>query len=143
MAERSQLVRELRHQDPAVRRRAARLLDHMTLDAETIEALVEVVRTDTAPKVRGAAVHALVCEPCKPEAGGLPIDLPALLIDVLLNDVSQEVRRHAVDGLRPYDDQPRVMAALRAALNDPAQKVRGKAAYILPFEERRRVRGLA
>ena len=81
MPERAELLEALRHTDPDVRRRAARALDHLPLDDQTVE------------------------------------------------------------GLRSAATEPRVQAALRAALNDAAFKIRWKVAcVILPFEEREAMR---
>ena len=73
----------LRDPDPDVRRRAARALDHLPLDDATVAALVELIRVERIPKVRGAAVHVLACEGCKPEACTLAFDVVGLLIEVL------------------------------------------------------------
>lgn len=126
----------LRDPDPDVRRRAARALDHLPLDDATVAALVELIRVERIPKVRGAAVHVLACEGCKPEACTLTLDVVGLLIELLRDDPSAEVRRQTIDGLRAAVHEPRVQEAVRAALTDPARKIRGKAAYLLPADER-------
>ncbi|HEU5097677.1 MAG TPA: HEAT repeat domain-containing protein [Roseiflexaceae bacterium] len=137
MPERAELLEALRHIDPDVRRRAARALDHLPLDEQTVEALIELARRETIPAVRSAAVHVLACEGCKSEACRTSHDIVGLLIDILRNDVSADVRRQTIDGLRSADTESRVRAALREALNDTSFKVRWKAAcIILPFEER-------
>ena len=137
MTERAELLGALHHPDPQVRRRAARALDHLPLDDQTVEALIALARRESIPAVRGAAVHVLACEGCKPEACRTSHDIVGFLIDILRNDVSADVRRQTIDGLRTASDEPRVRAALRAALNDAAFKIRWKAAcVILPFEER-------
>ena len=132
----------LRDTDPDVRRRAARALDHLPLDDETVRVLVDLIRVERIPEVRGAAVHVLACVGCKTETCSIKFDIVGLLIDVLMNDPSAEVRRQTIGGLQAADDQPRVQKAIRAALNDPSKKVRGKVAYILPLKERRAIRGL-
>jgi HEAT repeat protein len=137
MPERAALLEALRHADPDVRRRAARALDHLPLDEQTVEALIELARRDTFPAVRSAAVHVLACEGCKSEACQTSHDIVGFLINILRNDVSADVRRQTIDGLRSVSTEPRVQAALREALNDAAFKIRWKAAcIILPFEER-------
>jgi HEAT repeat protein len=127
--------------DADVRRRAARALDHLPLDNATVAALVDLIRVERIPKVRGAAVHVLACEGCKTEVCPLEFDVVGLLIELLRDDPSAEVRRQTIDGLRVANHEPRVQEAIRAALNDPSRKVRGKAVYLLPRDERR-VRGL-
>jgi HEAT repeat protein len=137
MPERADLLEALHHTDPDVRRRAARALDHLPLDEQTVEALIELARRETIPAVRSAAVHVLACEGCKSEACVTSHDIVGFLIDILRNDVSADVRRQTIDGLRSVNTEPRVQAALREALTDASFKVRWKAAcIILPFEER-------
>ena len=141
MPERAELLVSLHHADPDVRRRAARALDHLPLDEETVEALMALARRETIPTVRSAAVHVLACEGCKSEACVTSHDIVGFLIDILRNDVSADVRRQTIEGLRSAAMEPRVHAALRDALNDAAYKIRWKAAcVILPFEEREAIR---
>ena len=141
MTERAELLEALHHADPDVRRRAARALDHLPLDEQTVEALIALVRREKIPAVRSAAVHVLACEGCKSEACSTAHDIVGFLIDILQNDVSADVRRQTIDGLRSARTEPRVHVALREALNDAAFKIRWKAAgIILPFEEREAMR---
>ena len=141
MPERAELLEALRHTDPDVRRHAARALDHLPLDEQTVEALIALARRETIPAVRSAAVHVLACEGCKSEACQTSHDIVGFLIDILRNDVSADVRRQTIEGLRSAATEPRVQAALRAALNDAAFKIRWKVAcVILPFEEREALR---
>ncbi len=141
MTERAELLEALHHADPNVRRRAARALDHVPLDEQTVEALIALVRREKIPAVRSAAVHVLACEGCKSEACSTSHDIVGFLIDILQNDVSADVRRQTIDGLRSARTEPRVHVALREALNDAAFKIRWKAAgIILPFEEREAMR---
>ncbi len=139
--ERAELLAALHHPDPDVRRRAARALDHVPLTDQTVDALVALARRETIPAVRSAAVHVLACEGCKTDACPTSQDIVGLLIDILHNDVSADVRRQTIDGLRSAAMEPRVQSALRAALHDAAFKVRWKAAcIILPFAEREALR---
>jgi HEAT repeat protein len=141
MPERAELLVLLHHADPNVRRRAARALDHLPLTEETVEALMALAQRETIPAVRSAAVHVLACEGCKSEACVTSHDIVGFLIDILENDVSADVRRQTIDGLRSAATEPRVQTALRGALNDAAFKIRWKAACIvLPFEEREALR---
>jgi HEAT repeat protein len=141
MTERAELLEALHHADPDVRRRAARALDHLPLDEQTVEAIIALVRREKIPAVRSAAVHVLACEGCKSEACSTSHDIVGFLIDILHNDVSADVRRQTIDGLRSARTEPRVQVALREALNDAAFKIRWKAAGImLPFEEREAMR---
>ena len=141
MTARAELLEALHHADPDVRRRAARALDHLPLDEQTVEALIALVRREKIPAVRSAAVHVLACEGCKSEACSTSHDIVGFLIDILQNDVSADVRRQTIDGLRSARTEPRVQVALREALNDAAFKICWKAAgIILPFEEREAMR---
>jgi HEAT repeat protein len=125
----------LAHPDPGVRRFAARVLDHVTLEDETVEALVAMIRAEEIPKVRSAAVHVLACVGCKPIQCSPAVDLVGVLIDILLNDPSAEVRRQTLEGLRVAPPQERVMSACRAALADKSQKVRMKAGWVLSAQQ--------
>jgi HEAT repeat protein len=141
MPERAELLEALHHSDPDVRRRAARALDHLPLDEQTVESLIALARRETIPAVRSAAVHVLACEGCKSEICQTSHDIVGFLIDILRNDVSADVRRQTIEGLRPSALEPRVQAALRDALNDAAFKIRWKAAcVVLPFEQREALR---
>src|SRR4051795_9020808 len=145
MPERAELLEALHHTDPDIRRRAARALDHLPLDEQTVEAMIALARRETIPAVRSAAVHVLACEGCKSEACQTSHDIVGFLIDILRNDVSADVRRQTIEGLRSAATEPRVQSVLCEALNDAAFKIRWKAAcVILPFEEREalRARGL-
>jgi HEAT repeat protein len=125
----------LAHPDPAVRRFAARALDHVALEDETVEALVALIHAERIPKVRSAAVHVLACEGCKPKGCSLSADVVGVLIDVLLNDPSADVRRQTLEGLRVAPPQERVMAALHAALADRSQKIRVKTGWALRSQQ--------
>ena len=141
MPERGELLQALHDADPDVRRRAARALDHLPLDEQTVEALIALAQRETIPAVRSAAVHVLACEGCKSESCQTSHDIVGFLIHVLQNDVSADVRRQTIDGLRSATMDPRVQTALRQALNDASFKIRWKAAcVILPFEEREALR---
>jgi HEAT repeat protein len=141
MTDRADLLTALNHPDPDVRRRAARALDHLPLTEDTVEALMALARRERIPAVRSAAVHVLACEGCKSETCVTSHDIVGFLIDILRNDVSADVRRQTIEGLRSSASEPRVQAALRDALSDAAFKIRWKAAcVILPFEERQAIR---
>jgi len=131
----------LAHADPTVRRFAARALDHVALDDETVAALLALIRAETIPKVRSAAVHVLACEGCKPDGCSLRANVVGVLIDVLLNDPSAEVRRQTVEGLGSAAPEERVLAALHSALTDKAQKIRMKAGWALHRQQERVMRG--
>jgi len=114
----------LRHGHWRVRHMSARLLDDLPLDAETLELLLEVARTDSHRKVRAQAYHAAGCDACKPAgSGACEFDKVGMLVAALA-DGSLRVRRRATTGLLfeavlNTSDDLRVRAAIRAAASDP------------------------
>lgn len=124
-------LRGLRHDSWRVRRRCAQILDHLTLTDETIEALQSALR-DEHPRVRHAALHSLICEPCKPD--GCALDVRATAIS-MLNDPSPDVRAQAVAAFWLFlgDD---VVDMLRSiAGNDRSPRVRRGAAGLVEWIE--------
>lgn len=84
-----------RHPSPKVRRRSCLLLDDLALTPESIDAL-EACATDHDPSVRGAALHTLSCEHCKPD--GICLDQRAIA-ERAANDTNAKIRRGVVMGL--------------------------------------------
>jgi hypothetical protein len=82
-------VRGTRHADPKVRRRSCQLLDDLALTPEAVAAL-EACTEDEHPRVRGAALHTLGCEHCKPD--GVCLD-QRLIAERASRDRSAKVRR--------------------------------------------------
>ena len=108
--------------DPKLRGAALGFIDHHATDA-CVPQLSRVAQTDPDPDVRRAAVHALICERCKPS----PLDLNPIgvLLDAFRNDPNRRVRFSAAQSLRPYLDELTVQEALRAAAReDPSNLVR-------------------
>lgn len=94
-AETATLLRAVSDPDPAVRRRACRLLDHHRLDQAVAARMLAAVK-DTNKNVRRAALHTLTCEACKPDDDDcFPVDVVGVAIDVLRTDPSVRVRRSA------------------------------------------------
>jgi hypothetical protein len=81
-----------RHTDAKIRRRSCRLLDDLALTRDTLAAL-EACMDDPDPLVRGAALHSLSCERCKPD--GFCLD-PRPLTERAAADPSAKVRRGVV-----------------------------------------------
>lgn len=104
------LISGLRHQSARVRYGCAGALDHFG-DNQAIVPL-QALLDDPVPRVRRMALHALSCEACKLTPLPDDTDLVALLADHALNDLSINVRRHAVYGLTTRCDDPRAAAAL-------------------------------
>jgi HEAT repeat protein len=115
----------LSHPDPRVRRGATAFLDHHA-DDRCVPKLAELALHDPVPYVRRTAVHALICQRCKPSPlGG---DLVPLLVMVAREDPTPRVRFEALYGLGGQPRDTRARAALEAALRtEPNAKARGAA----------------
>jgi hypothetical protein len=105
-----------------LRHAALRFIDHHATDA-CVPQLTKVAQTDPDPDARRLAVHALVCERCKPTP--LQLDPMPVLLHSFRTDPNRRVRFNAALSLRPYLDVPEVQEALRvAAREDPSALVR-------------------
>ena len=129
--------------DPAVRFRACRLLDHHELDRSVATRMLAALQ-DQNKKVRHAALHTLVCEPCKPEGGEcFPIDVAGVTVEALRDDRSLRVRRAAAAAMmwqRPM--QPRVRRAFHRVLRDESDpELRSKAERALDYDRHCRTTG--
>jgi hypothetical protein len=117
----------LRHESWRVRRRCALLLDDLALEDETIIELKRLLE-DRHPKVRGAALHTLTCEHCKPEACDLPL---RPITESMLNDPNADVRRHALGGIAGWTgdiaDNDALSTLAKIADSDRSAKVRSDA----------------
>jgi hypothetical protein len=107
------VVAGLAHPDARIRRGCADFLDHYGTDA-CVPALRDAALHDPVAGVRRAAVHALLCQRCKPCA--LTSDLMDLLVQVALEDSSARVRGEAIWGLGAQPRDPRATAALKNIL---------------------------
>jgi len=107
------VVAGLSHAQARVRRGCADFLDHYGTDA-CVDALRDAALHDGVPAVRRAAVHALLCQRCKPCP--LATDLTDLLIRVALEDGNPRVRGEAVWGLGNHPPDQRAIAALKHIL---------------------------
>lgn len=123
-----------RHPNPRVRRRSCQLLDDLALTPESIDAL-ETCATDDDPRVRGAALHTLSCEHCKPD--GVCLDQRAIA-ERAANDTNAKIRRGVVMGLawnpRLSDDWSVAMAT--RFLSDRSAEIRRYARAALDRIER-------
>ncbi|HEY3110681.1 MAG TPA: HEAT repeat domain-containing protein [Chloroflexota bacterium] len=109
----------LAHPDPRVRRGAADFLDHHA-DDRCVARLAELALHDPVPYVRRVAVHALLCQRCKPAP--LTEDVLPLLVRVAREDPSPRVRASALWGLGQQRPDPRVVETLAAALRDETSR---------------------
>jgi len=107
------VVAGLSHAQVRVRRGCADFLDHYGTDA-CVDALRGAALYDPVASVRRAAVHALLCQRCKPCP--LTTDLTDFLIQVALEDSSARVRGAAVWGLATHPRDQRAIAALKHIL---------------------------
>ena len=128
------LLRGLGHPAWRVRHGCLRVLDHTIIDNETRLAILGAV-DDPHRKVRGAAMHALSCETCKPEGycGIEGVDLEALWLDVARNDRSAVNRAKAAGSFTWRRGQEgRIEQTMREVLaNDENAEVRRRAARAL------------
>lgn len=110
--------------DPDARIRGAALgfIDHHATDA-CVPQLTHVALHDPDADVRRGALHALMCERCKPEP--LQLDVQPLLIQLFREDANRRVRWTAAQALGHHADNPLVQAAFQeAALEDSSALVR-------------------
>jgi HEAT repeat protein len=88
------LIAGLAHPNPAVRCSCAHDLD--TFDDGRGAAALAPLIDDPVPRVRTMAMHALVCDACKTAPRPWAEDICRRVAAHALNDVSVNVRRHAV-----------------------------------------------
>jgi HEAT repeat protein len=112
------VVAGLAHLEARVRRGCADFLDHYGTDA-CVPALRDTALHDPVAGVRRAAVHALLCQRCKPCA--LTSDLMDFLVQVALEDSSARVRGEAVWGLGAQPHDARAVAALKRILRQDSR----------------------
>ncbi|WP_416981703.1 HEAT repeat domain-containing protein [Streptomyces sp. T028] len=125
----------LGHPRARVREQCCKLLDEL-LVSEALEDLTAVL-DDPDPGVRIAALHALSCERCKPDAEACRPDRAVMLpraVRLLHHDPDPHVRAHAVElvGLWTHADPAATAALIRARDEDPSPAVRKKAGWYTP-----------
>ena len=129
-------IREgLNHAHPPVREQCCKLLDEL-LVPDTVGELTARL-DDPDARVRVAAVHALSCDHCKPDAAACFPERVALLhraIRLLERDPDPQVQTRAVELLGLWvHSRPDALAALnRANADDPTPLVREKAGWYTP-----------
>lgn len=125
-----------RHENPKVRRRSCRLLDDLALTPASIEAL-EACARDADPDVRGAALHALACQDCKPD--GVCLDQRAIA-ERAANDGSAKVRRGVAMTLSwdPNQSDDWAVGMATRLLSDASPVIRRYAQAALDRIERQR-----
>lgn len=129
-------IREgLRHTHPLVREQCCKLLDELLVPDAVDELTARL--DDPDARVRIAAVHALSCDRCKPDAAACFPDRLALLprgIRLLDQDPDPQVRCRAAElvGLWVHSRPDAVAALIRARDDDPSPLVRKKAGWYAP-----------
>lgn len=91
------LVWGLRHDSPVVRRCCLELLDQYP-DTRAIPHIVRCLEDDV-PRVRWHAVHALICDTCKPGVSYLSGEILDLIRDMAQSDANAKVRAQAKWGV--------------------------------------------
>jgi hypothetical protein len=129
----SAIVDALRHPNPRVRYECLGLLDHLA-EEESVPAMIAAT-SDSVPRVRRMAVHALGCQGCKQSS--LCADLNAVFLPIAEHDPAWKVRREAVISIVQQDASERSRATLRKlAAADPHATVRKQACWALGLQER-------
>jgi hypothetical protein len=116
----------LSHRSPRVRRGAADFLDHHA-DDRCVAPLADAALGDPVPAVRRSAVHALLCQRCKPAA--LTEDVLPLLVRVAREDPTPRVRAEALWGLGQQRPDQRAIDALAAAVREETHPQPRRAAH--------------
>ncbi|GAA2483099.1 HEAT repeat domain-containing protein [Streptomyces longisporus] len=127
--------RGLRHPLPRVREECCRLLDQL-LVPEALDELTAML-DDPDARVRVAALHALSCDRCKPDADACRPHRAALqprAIQLLHHDPHPHVRAMATElvGLWVHSSPQAAAALARAHDEDPSPAVRKKAGWYAP-----------
>ena len=88
------LIAGLKHSNSKVRWWCIQLMDHIA-DESYVPSLLETAHTDPTPKNRRHAIHALVCEVCKPNRQPLNVDVRSELAAIARLDSDLTVREMA------------------------------------------------
>jgi hypothetical protein len=124
----------LRHQDPRVRTRCCKILDHV-MDAASTPALLAAL-ADPVAEVRIEALHALACDRCKSDSICRPaaVDVLPPAMALLRADPDPHARAMAIElvGAWVHTHPEAVHAIDVAAAGDPAPAVRKKARWYAP-----------
>ena len=115
----------LSHPHPGVRCGAAHFLDHYATDA-CVPPPTGLALHDPVPDVRRRALHALLCDGCKPAP--LQTDVLPLLIRAFRQDPNRRVRFNAALALYRYANDPRVREAFEAAVREDPSSLARRAA---------------
>jgi hypothetical protein len=100
------LIAGLKHSNSKVRWWCIQLMDHVA-DESYLEPLLEAAQTDPTPKNRRHAIHAMVCEVCKPDRQPLNVDARSILTGIAGADPDETVRNFALQELSELSERPR------------------------------------
>lgn len=92
------LISGLKHPNSKVRWWCIQLMDHIA-DESYVPSLLDVAQTDPTPKNRRHAIHAMVCEVCKPNRQPLQADIRVELAAIARLDKDLSVREMAQEEL--------------------------------------------
>ena len=92
------LIAGLKHSNSKVRWWCIQLMDHVA-DESYFQPLLDAAQTDSTPKNRRHAIHALTCEICKPNRSALDLDLQSKLAEIAEFDTDPSVRMMALHEL--------------------------------------------
>jgi HEAT repeat protein len=105
-AARQALIAGLKHPNSKVRWWCIQLMDHIA-DDSYVPSLLEVAQTDPTPKNRRHAIHAIVCEVCKPNRQPLTVDVRPELTAIARLDTDLSVREVAQQELAELQERIR------------------------------------
>lgn len=97
------LIEGLKHSNSKVRWWCIQLMDHLA-DESYLAPLLDTAYNDPTPKNRRHAIHALVCEKCKPDRCRLNIDIREDLRRIIECDPDASVRETALQELAEIEN---------------------------------------
>lgn len=98
------LVTGLKHPNSKVRWWCIQLMDHIA-DASYVPPLLKAAQTDPTPKNRRHAIHAIVCEVCKPNRQPLNVDVRLELATIARLDSDITVHEMALEELAELSER--------------------------------------
>lgn len=96
------LIRGLGHRNPVVRRCCLEFLDQHP-DEKALPSILRCLE-DPVPRVRWHAVHALICDKCKPGFSYINDEVAERVSMIAKSDASPKVKSQANDGIGKFDN---------------------------------------
>jgi HEAT repeat protein len=103
-AAKAALTSGLKHPNSKVRWWCIQLMDHIA-DESYLHPLLDAAQTDSTPKNRRHAIHALTCGVCKPNRRPLAIDVRSELEQIAATDADLSVRQVALQELAEINER--------------------------------------